>query len=596
MMTRRTAPPARTEGSTTRALRRFALTVLVLACAVLPANAQFARPLGDERLEALATRYFAEGWRQDPVRATRAGVHDYDEELGSLSADGFAQRLVSAKRYLTEVKAIDPGTMGADASYDAQILRDAIESTIAEIGTRETWKHEPGLYTVHAAGGIYSLLSRDFAPLPSRMRSIVARERQIPGLLDAAKSNLTTVDATTAQIARRNIAGTIDFFTNVVPAALAPVKDSALQSAFKNANQTTLAALHAYLAGLESGPFAHPSGTFAIGAAQFAEMLRLQESVPISLATYERVGVTALAQTKSDFVATAAKIDRTKPASDVALALGAAHPPEGTLLTKATQDLSALRAFVVAHHIVTLPPDDNVKVIATPEFSRATTFASMNSPGPLETKASEAYYNVTPVEPKWTQARKEQHLSFFNDYYFPLISAHEVMPGHYVNFAIERHEKLSLIRRLLSSPSFVEGWAHYDEQMMVDEGWGNGDPHVRLAQLQGALLRECRYLVGLREHTAGMTVDAATKFFEENAFLAHEPAHREALRGTADPLYGYYTLGKLELLKLRDDYKRISGSRYSLEAFHDQLLAHGDPPMAIARKIILGAEDDGKLL
>jgi uncharacterized protein (DUF885 family) len=170
------------------------------------------------------------------------------------------------------------------------------------------------------------------------------------------------------------------------------------------------------------------------------------------------------------------------------------------------------------------------------------------------------------------------------------------MPGHYVNYALDHTERLSLIRRVFSSPSFSEGWAHYDEQMMVDEGWGNGDPHVRLAQLQAALQRECRYLVGLREHTAGMSVDEATKFFEENAFMAEVTARREALRGTQDPLYGYYTLGKLEILKLRTDFQKKMGSKYSLELFHDELLAHGDPPIAIARKTMLGAEDDGHLL
>ncbi len=573
-----------------------AIVALATLMALAPAGAQVARPLGDDRLDALATRYFADEWRLNPTRATQVGVHDYDDRLGSYSASGYAERLSTAKRYLAQVRSIDTGSMGAEGAYDAQILGNAIEATIAQVGARQMWKHDPASYAQIASSAVYGLISRDFAPLTTRMRSAIAREKAIPALLDAGAQNVTTVDATTAQIARTNIGGTIGFFTNVVPAAFAPVKDASLQADLKTANGAAIAAVRAYLAALEAGPFAHPSGTFAIGAAQFAERLRLQETVPISLADYQRVGEAALAKTEGEFVATARAIEPAKSPGAVALALGANHPAEGDLLKKAAADLVALRAFVVAHHIVTLPPDEDVRVVATPQFARATTFASMNSPGALETKASEAYYNVTPVEPDWTAARKDQHLSFFNNSYFPLVSAHEVMPGHYVNFALARHEKLSTIRRLLSSPSFAEGWAHYDEQMMVDEGWGNGDPHVRLAQLQGALLRECRYLVGLREHTAGMTVDAATAFFEANAFMAHEPAHREALRGTADPLYGYYTLGKLELLKLRDDYKRVAGSHYSLQGFHDELLAHGDPPMAIARKILLGAEDDGKLL
>jgi uncharacterized protein (DUF885 family) len=547
-------------------------------------------------LAALATRYFNEAWRLDPIDATDAGVHDYDNTLGSFGADAYAERLDVARGYLANLRAIDPATMGAEASYDAQIFESKLEERILRLGTLERWKHDPAQYTGVASDGVYQLLARDFAPLPERVRSIVARERQIPAILEEARANITTVDPVTAQIARDDIAGAIDFFSTVVPIGVAPVRDAALRAEFATVNAAAIAAMRGYLAALDTGAFAHPGGTFAIGRETFAELLRLQELTPISLATYESVGEAALVKTKAEFLATARAIDPSKPPQDVAAELKAKHPAEGALLATASGDLTALRQFVVAHHIITLPADDDVKVVPTPAFERTTTFASMDAPGPLEKHATQAYYNVTPVEPSWTAARKEQHLGFFNDYAFPLISAHEVMPGHYVNFILDKHENLSLIRQLMGSTSFAEGWAHYDEQMMVDEGWGGGDPHVRLAELLLALQRECRYLVGLREHTQGMTVQAATAFFEENAFMGEEPAHREALRGTGDPLYGYYTLGKLEILKLRDDFRKAAGSHYSLEAFHDALLAHGDPPIAIARKIILGADDDGKLL
>ncbi len=552
--------------------------------------------MGDERLDALAGRYFASVWRLDPIVATRTGVHDGDDRIGDFTATGYRARVDLARTTLADLRAIDPGTMGAEAADDAQILESRLEATVLDLGTLETWKHRPAQYAQTASQGIYELISLDFAPLPDRMRSAVAREREIPALLDAAKDNITTVDATTAELAAADIAGTIDFFRNVVPPAFAPVRDGALAAAFKASNAAAIAALERYRDALVAGPFAHPSGTYAIGAATYAEKLRLQELEPISLATYESVGEAALAKTKADFVATAQRIDSAKSPEQVAALLGASRPAPDALLAKAKSDLQRLRDFVAAHHLVTLPPDDDVTVAATPEFARQTTFASMNAPGPLETKATRAYYYVTPVEPGWSEERKAQHLSFFNDFGFPIVSAHEVMPGHYLNFALDRHEKLSLIRKLLPSPSFAEGWAHYDEQMMVDEGWGDGDPRVRLAELQLALQRECRYLVGLREHTQNMSVDAATAFFEQNAFMAPDPARREALRGTQDPLYGYYTLGKLELLKLRDDYAKVAGSHYSLEAFHDALLAHGDPPIAIARKLVLGADDDGKLL
>jgi len=554
------------------------------------------RPIGDERLEALATQYFAKTWELEPIRATGVGVHDYDDKLPDYSAAGMARRIAHLRLYLGNVRAIDPATYGAEASYDARIFEASLEATLLNLQERQPWRHDPSFYTGQAANAIFSLLTRDFAPLRDRTKAVIARERAIPALLEQAKLNVTTVDPTTAELARRNMKGTADFFRLVVPAAEAPLHDAALQVQLRTANEAVLAALQSYRTAIEAGPLAHPSGTYAIGGKLFEQMLGLQELSPITLAQYERVGEDALKKTRADFVATARLIDSVKTPEAVAASLGAQHPAADDLLKKATADLVTLRRFVVAHKIVTLPADNDVKVVATPEFARQTTFASMNAPGALEKVATQAYYNVTPVEAEWPPERKEQHLAFFNDYAFPIVSLHEVMPGHYLNFAIDKHLKLSSIRKILRSASFAEGWAHYDEQMMVDEGWGDGDPKVRLAQLQLALQRECRFLVGLREHTQNLSVDDATKFFQQNAFLGEEPSRREALRGTQDPLYGYYTLGKLEILKLRDDYKKKLGSRFVLGNFHDDLLAHGDPPVAIVRKILLGADDDGKLL
>ena len=579
------------------ALRRAVTSAALVALLAMPLDAQETRPLGDQRLDALANQYFDALWKLDPIRATRVGVHEYDDKVGDYTAQGYADRIALDRRVRGQLAAIDPTSYGAESADDAEILAARLDEGLLKLQTREVWRHDPSTYTTDAAQAVYSLVTRNFAPAKVRMRDIILRERQLPALLAAGKANLTSVDAVTAEISRRNIAGTIDFFTTVVPIAVAPLMDAASRQDFKAANDATLVALRDFAQSLEAGVFAHPSGTFAVGSKLFERMLALQELTPIPLATYERVGEAALARTKADFIDTAKAIDPSKPPQEVAASLGMDHPAPDALLREASDDIGKLRAFVIAHHIITLPPgSEAVKVVATPEFARATSFASMNSPGPLEKTATEAYYNVTPIEPDWTAARKDQHLAFFNVYAFPIVTMHEVMPGHFVNFALARSERLSLIRRIVSSPSFSEGWAHYDEQMMVDEGWGNGDPHVRLAQLQLALQRECRYLVGLREHTAAMTLDVATKFFEDNAFMSEETSRREALRGTQNPLYGYYTLGKLEILKLRTDFQKRMGSKYSLELFHDELLAHGDPPIAIARKTMLGAEDDGHLL
>ena len=571
----------------------FSAGVLAAQLAAVPAPA---RPSADSALTALSQAYFAYAWRDNPVQATNAGVHTYDTALGSYSASAYRSRVAIAKSYLRALHAIDRRKLSTEAGYDYAIFESRLKATLLSLETEQNWRHHPSSYTGAASNAIFSLIKRDFAPLDVRMRDAIAREHLIPGLLQAGAANITSVDPTTAQIEGADIKGSIVFFSTIVPQAFHDVSDPTLQSQLQAANAAVITAIQQFGGRMASGPFAHPSGTYAIGAKDFAARLALQELTPIPLAQYERVGAQALAQTKAQFVAVAKQIDPAKTPQAVADEIGADHPTADQLLPASQRDLDDLHAFVIAHHIVTLPPDYDIKVVPTPVFARQTTFASMDSPGPLETVATQAYYNVTPVEPDWSPQRADSHLAFFNNYYRPIVGAHEVMPGHYVNFTLNRHEKLSLIRRLFASPSYAEGWAHYDEQMMVDEGWGNGNPKVRLAQLQGALLREARYIVGLREHTQGMTVDQATQFFIANAFVGQEPAHREALRGTQDPLYGYYTLGKLELLKLRSDYRRKMAASYSLQRFHDAFLAHGDPPIAITRKELLGRSDDGRLL
>ncbi len=561
----------------------------------MPAGADVARPFGDDRLDALADRYFSDRWRLDPISATRAGIHEHDAELGSFDEAAFGERVAVARRYLAELDTIEPGTMGAEAVDDAQILRAELQTEILRDGSLQPWRHHPDYYTERAATAVGELLARDFAPLAVRVRAVVARERGIPAMLDAARLNLTSVDAASAELARDNVNGAIAFFELAVPSAVS-VRDAGLQREFDAANAATVAALRAYRSALEAGPLAHPSGTFAIGAAGFAELLRLQQLAPLSTADYERAGEAALAQTKAEFLEAAREVDAGKTPQALLAGPAQALPASEDVLATARRDVAALRAFVAERGLLTLAPGGDVSVVPMPAYARHRSLAVLNAPGPLESKATGSFYEIALPEPDWPPERKARYLARFNEYAFPLIDAHEVVPGHFAAFEIVRRERLSTIRRLLPNVAFVEGWAHYAEQMVVDEGWGNRNPRVRLAQQQAALTRECRYLVGLWEHTRGMSVERAVRFFEENAYVNEETARFEALRGTADPLYGYYTLGKLEILKMRADYRKVAGPRFTLGAFHDRLLAEGFPPMSIARKDVLAADDDGKLL
>jgi uncharacterized protein (DUF885 family) len=572
---------------------RFVALVLGALVGLAPASAA---PSGDAAYVALAQRYFYQGFGLRPVDATGTGVHDYDDRLGSYGAADFAKQLQRDRDFLRELDALDPATLSPEVALDRQLLANALNDDLLIDGTMERWRHDPDRYIGIASGGIFGLASREFAPAPKRLASIVARELAIPQLLAQAETDLTSVDAISAKLAHEDALGAAEFFAQDVPLAFAGVGDAALRARFRHSTQVAVAAVRGYAAWLERGPMKHPKGTFAIGADNYSARLKYEESLDIPLNKYLAIGERALADTRAEFLATARRIDPSKSPEAIVASLQLKHPSAAGLRRAAAHELIALRQFIVSHHILTLPADADIKVEDTPAFERQTSFASMDAPGPLETVATKAFFNVTPVDPKWSAVQQAQFLGFLNDYALPIIAAHEVYPGHYVNYTIDKGLYLSLTRKLLGSSSFGEGWAHYDEQMMVDEGFGGGDPRVRLAQLSLALLRECRFVVGVREHTQGMTVGQATEFFMKNGFMGREPASHEALRGTQDPTYGYYTLGKLEILKLRSDLRAKWGAGYSLQRFHDTLLAHGDPPIPLLRPMLLGASDDGAVL
>ncbi|HEV3089189.1 MAG TPA: DUF885 domain-containing protein [Candidatus Elarobacter sp.] len=556
-----------------------------------PSSAQ-----ADAAYTSLAKEYFDESFRAAPVSATAVGIHAYDTQLGSYGAADYAAQIARDHRYLDRLAGIDTAALSPRIALDRRMLENSLRDDLLLNDTMQQWKHQPDNYVQTASGGVFLLISRNFAPPAVRLRDAIAREEQIPKLFAQARANLTAVDKDTASIAAEDAAGSVALFSKTVPQAFAGAGDAATRARFRRATKTAVDATNAFAAYLKTRWVAHPSGTYAIGAANYSARLKYEEGIEMPLGQYLAIGQKALDDTHARMVATAKRIDPHATTEQVLAKLYKIHPDSAHLMPAAQNDLVKLRAFVIAHHIIDLPPDANIKVTATPEFLRATTEASMDSPGPLEQVAKQAYYNVTPVNPKDSPKDQEAYLEAFNDFERPIISAHEVYPGHFVNFTVDRHLPLTLSEKLLTATSFVEGWAHYDEQMMVDEGWGNGDPRVRIMQLREAIWRNARYVVGVKMHTQGMTVSQAVAFFEKQAFLDPASARAEAKRGTQDATYGYYTLGKLEILKLRADYKKKLGSAFTLARFHHDLLQYGDPAIPLLRPLLLGADDDGKIL
>ena len=283
----------------------------------------------------------------------------------------------------------------------------------------------------------------------------------------------------------------------------------------------------------------------------------------------------------------AASIAPDKSVQQIVDDISKTHPTAQGLIPDTRDLLEDIRHALIDHGIVSLPSEDRCQVIETPTFMRYA-FAAMDSAGALETEATESFYYVTPVEDHWTPEQAEEWLSKFDYNTLRIISIHEVYPGHFVHHLHNRYGRpLPLVNRVATSYAFTEGWAHYTEQMMLETDYGVGRPELRLTQLLEALVRNCRYVCSVAMHTGDMTVDEATKFFMDNAFMAEYPSRREALRGTFDPGYLNYTLGKLMILKLRDDYRRERNGDYSLRGFHDRLLSYGAPPLPLLRNVML---------
>jgi hypothetical protein len=303
------------------------------------------------------------------------------------------------------------------------------------------------------------------------------------------------------------------------------------------------------------------------------------------------IGEANLEKDYKAFVETARRIDPSKSPAEVMAAISNDHPTEADLIPATRRTLGSIRQFLVDRKIIDLPSEGFPLVEETPPYARSGSFASMDSPGAYESNATEAFYYVTPPEKDWDAKHKEEHLRLYNKPVMDVITIHEVFPGHFTQF-IFANQFPTKTRKLYSASSNAEGWAHYAEQMMLEEGYGNGDPRMQLAQLSEALLRDCRYVVGIKLHTQGMTVEQGAKVFVEKGFQEPANAYEESRRGAYNPTYLYYTLGKLQVYKLRQDYKQQKGQAFSLARFHSDFVRQGAIPIKLIRRILLGADGE----
>jgi|HubBroStandDraft_1064217.scaffolds.fasta_scaffold00592_18 hypothetical protein len=544
--------------------------------------------------ESFVKGYYAAEFAAHPVSATRAGIHDYDSRVDDLSAEGHARDMARLHAALRALAAISPKGLSDEDRDDREVLIGTIKGALLDGETIQYWRKDPGRYARVATAAVFELVHRDFAPAAERLRSAIAREKLIPGLLAAGKANLQHPPKAFVEIALRNLAGSINFFKNAAPTAFAAVEDAGLRAEFAATNDAAVAAFEDYRTFLQ-GALATADGQFALGPKLFVERLSDNEMVDLPVPKLREIALKRLHDDQAALKAAATLVDPGKPVDAVVAEIRREHPTAETLLATADDDLTGLRAFVVDHQIATIPGDLLPKVEETPGFQRATTSAAMDWPGPYEQHATQAFYYVSPPDDGLPPEKLEDYL---RAYYYPgldITSVHEVWPGHFMQYLSRRaHSEWSLARQLAHAQSTTEGWAHYTEQMMVEEGLGNGDPKLKLAQIEEALLRDCRFISSLAMHTQGKSVEDATQIFMKECGSPEPEARREAYRGTSDPGYLNYTVGKLEILKLREDYQKKMGAKFSLTDFHDRFLAAGLVPVKMIRRELMGK--DGKLL
>src|SRR5213596_2301879 len=573
----------------------FLLIFLLTLCfsrAVLAAQAE------DAEYEAVAEEYIKTYLAAHPLEGTALGLHEYDGKISDYSRLALDAELNRLQRFDDRLKKFDPSKLSARQSIDLRILQAAVKKDLFEMQDMSIFERNPMVYARAADVNVY--IKRNFAPLEDRVRSLVAIESQIPNILIAARTNLDQkLPKPFVELAIEIAKGSADFLKKDLIAAVSGLKDEQLRVPFQEANRKAANALNDYAAWLEREKLPKASLDFALDEEKFSRFLVQTELVDLPPQKVLEIGMAQLKAEQEAFAEAAKKIDLNKPAIEVFKQIQSEHPASDKLIPDISKDLDKLRKYVVTRRLVGIPSEIRAKVKETPQYLRATSFASMDTPGPFEKRATEAYYYVTPTEEDWPQQEKEEWLTAFNYYTSDVVSIHEVYPGHYVQFLHLNASPATKVEKIFGSYAFIEGWAHYFEKMMIDEGFGgpsNSPPSeddvksaakYRMAQTDEALLRLCRLCVSLKVHTQNMSIDGATKFFHDNCYYEQKPARQEAMRGTFDPGYLNYTLGKLQILKLRDDYKAQQGNEFSLQKFHNELLSHGMPPIRLLREIML---------
>ena len=598
----------------------------VLLVSIFVAAIIFSTSLPAQRISAdgavqtfsfISDQYFTEAYfKFSPTSGTQAGFHQYDTQLEDYSAAALQRQIAALHSYEAKIFAIDPNALDASVAADREILLNSIRSQLLSLEVIRNWEKNPDNYSSGITGSIFILMERPFAPANTRLRAVVEREKQIPQVFAEARKNLKNPPHIFTEIALEQIEGIVSFFQTDVPSAFADATDPAAKAAFNKSNATVIQSLKDYAAWMKSDLLPRSNGDYRLGPETFRKKLLYDEMVDISanggLSHLLEIAYADLHKNQAEFKRIAHELDPTKTPQEVLAQLATIHPEPDKLLSAFQDTFSSLIAFINTNHIITIPSTVEPLLEETPPFMRAVTSASMDPPGPFETHSTKAYFNVTLPEKNWTAKHLAEHMAQFNIGTIISTAVHEAYPGHYIQF-LWQDQFPSKIRKLIAANTNVEGWAHYTEQMMLDEGYGapgtigpDGNPLtdrestlIRLGQLQDALLRDARFVNSIKLHTAqgeppgpsgaaaSWSINQAVALFVTDGYQSPSVGLVETKRGTADATYLYYTLGKLEIMKLREDLKAKQGPAFNLQNFHDAFMRQGPAPIKVIRKALL---------
>lgn len=542
----------------------------------------------NQRWDAYVDQFLNDYFAANPDEAVQAGRHEFDGQLPDWSAAGLRREVERLKLERKKALAFTDAQLDERRRFERDYLVSQVDSDLFWLDVSERPYTSPTFYSSALDPDVYVM--REYAPLETRIAAFTKYARNVPRALQQIQANLRLPMAKPlAKIGRRSIGGLADFYEKDVPAVFAPVNDEKLQRDFQAANAAAIQAVREFDAWLAVQE-ATATADFALGTDKYSKMLTMTEGVGIPLGRLEAIGRRDLARNQEALRQACAKFAPGKSLAEC-MALAASRKPQGgDPVAAANNQLGGLREFVLAKDLVTIPGTESARVDKAPSY-RAWNFAYINIPGPYEKNLPSTYY-VSPPDPTWSKEVQEAYMPSEANLMFT--SAHEVYPGHFLQY-LHANRSPSKIGQVFVGYAFSEGWAHYTEEMMYDAGLGADSPEMHIGQLQDALLRNVRFLASIGLHTQGMTVEQAKQMFIDEAFQDEGGAEQQAERGTFDPAYLNYTLGKLMIRKLRDDWTAMRGGRAAWKQFHDDFLRYGGPPIPMIRRAMMGADDDGSL-